>query len=174
METNKSIFLIGFMGSGKTTLGRKLASSMELPFIDLDHEIVKFIGMSIPEYFDKFGEQSFRELERSFLQKQSGVNAIVSTGGGTPCYFDNMTWIKANGIAIYLQHSPKSLWARLRKSDLNKRPVLKGMSEEQLLTFIETKLSERTPYYDLAQLKIDQIHTSVDELKKLINEYKTI
>lgn len=94
----KPIFLIGYMGSGKTTLAKKLASKLELPFIDTDDEIVKEIGMSITEYFQLHGEEKFRELERKQLLKTAQQNAIVSTGGGSPCFFDNMQWIDRKSV----------------------------------------------------------------------------
>lgn len=170
---NSPVFIVGFMGSGKTTLGKKLAAATNKPFIDLDHEIVAYIGMSIPEYFNQFGEDRFRELESAFLKQQKGLDAVISTGGGTPCFYENMRWITENGIALYLEHSPKSLWSRLSKSDVNKRPVLKGLNGDELLAFIEAKLKDRSPYYDQAQLKVDQIHTSVEEIVRLIDAYKS-
>lgn len=166
------IFIVGFMGSGKTTIGRKLAAATGRQFVDLDHEIVAHIGMSIPEYFARFGEDNFRDLERTFLKRQQGVDAIISTGGGTPCFYDNMQWITENGIALYFQHTPKSLWSRLNKSDVNKRPVLKGLNGDELLEFIEGKLKERSPYYEQSQLIIDQLHTSVEEIAQLITNYQ--
>ncbi|MFZ4863771.1 shikimate kinase [Sphingobacterium sp. Mn56C] len=170
---DKPIFLVGFMGSGKTTWGKKLAAKLDIPFVDLDHEIVASMGMSIPEYFEKFGEEKFRLLEREFLQKQEQREAIISTGGGTPCYYDNMEWITQHGLALYLYHTPKSLWARLSKSDVNKRPLLKGFSEDELLTFIENKLEERAPFYEQAQLKFEQIHTPLEEIIALIQQYQS-
>ncbi|MBL1409831.1 shikimate kinase [Sphingobacterium faecale] len=168
----RPIFIVGFMGSGKTTLGKKIAAAMGRPFVDLDHEIVAHIGMSIPEYFNMHGEIHFRVLESEFLKKQKGKNAIISTGGGTPCFFDNMQWIVENGIALYLQHSPKSLWSRLSKSDVNKRPVLKGLNGDELLTFIETKLEERIPFYSQAQVSVDQIQTSLEEVVQQLKHYQ--
>lgn len=168
---DKPIFLIGFMGSGKTTCGKKIATALELPFIDLDHEIVHHIGMSIPEYFDKYGEENFRLLENQFLKKQINRKGIISTGGGAPCYYDNMQWAKENGLVLYLYHTPKSLWSRLSQSDVNKRPVLKGLSGDELLTFIEKKLEERSPFYDQAHRKIDQMHTSIEDIVNLIKTY---
>src|ERR1700750_2431868 len=98
-ENNKGtglVFLIGFMGCGKTTLGRKLASRMGYPFIDLDHVLEAKAGMTIAEYFNAFGEDAFRKLESEILkQTDYPENAIVSTGGGLPCFFDNMAWINA-------------------------------------------------------------------------------
>lgn len=165
------VFIVGFMGSGKTTLGKKIASSLGLPFIDLDLEITKYIGMSIPAYFDSYGEEAFRAIERDFLIKQNDKKAVVSTGGGTPCYYENMNWMKENGIVVYLHHSPKSLWSRLSKSNVNKRPVLKGLQGDDLLSFIKIKLEERSPFYEQAHLKIDQVSTPLATVVKSINEF---
>lgn len=170
---DKPIFLVGFMGSGKTTWGKKIATALDLPFVDLDHEIVAHIGMSIPDFFKENGEDAFRLLENEFLKKQSGRGAIISTGGGTPCYFDNMEWINENGLSLYLYHTPQSLWARLSQSDPNKRPLLKGLTSEQLLAFIETKLDERAPFYEQAHIKFEQIHTPLEQIIKLIETYKS-
>ena len=167
----KPIFLIGYMGSGKTTLGKKLATKLELPFIDTDQEIVKQIGMSITEYFSQHGEDAFRALEREQLRKFSENAAVISTGGGAPCFFDNMEWIRANGYAVYLQMSPKALFDRLSQSKLHKRPILIGKSPEELRLFIEEKLIEREPYYTQAHLTIDQLNTSVEALADLINQH---
>lgn len=169
---DRPIFIVGFMGSGKTTLGRKLATATGRSFIDLDQEIVAHIGMTIPAYFSKFGEENFRKLESEFLKKQKGVNAIISTGGGTPCFFDNMQWILDNGVALYLRHTPKSLWSRLSQSDVQKRPVLKGLNGDDLLTFIEVKLAERAPFYDQAHLKVDQIKTPIEDIVQLLNDHR--
>lgn len=167
----RPVFLVGFMGSGKTTWGKKIAAGLNLPFVDLDHEIVAHIGMSIPEYFSIHGEDNFRQLENSFLKKQADRKAIISTGGGTPCYFDNMEWINKHGMSIYLYHTPKSLWSRLGQSDVNKRPVLKDLSGDELLSFIETKLAERSSFYEQADFKVEQMHTSVEEVVQLIKNY---
>ena len=169
----RPVFLIGFMGSGKTTWGKKIANALQLPFVDLDHEIVENIGMSIPEYFKAHGEDNFRKLEQEYLQKQSGRIAVISTGGGTPCFFDNMDWINKNGLSLYLYHTSKSLWWRLSQSDVNKRPVLKGLSGEELFDFIDSKLKEREPYYNQAHIKFEQIHTSLEEIIALIKNNDT-
>ncbi|NGM62293.1 shikimate kinase [Sphingobacterium sp. SGG-5] len=158
------IFLIGFMGSGKTTWGKKIANKLGIPFVDLDQEIVAHIGMSIPEYFTAFGEEKFRQLESDFLKRQQGKEAVISTGGGTPCYYDNMQWMKENGLSLYLYHTPQSLWARLSASDLKKRPVLQGFSGDELLDFITTKLQERAPFYEQADIQFEQIHTTLDDI----------
>ncbi len=170
----KPVFLIGFMGSGKTTWGKKLANALEVPFIDLDHAIVDYIGMSIPEYFSLYGEERFREVEKEVLLNQKDKSGIISTGGGTPCYFENMDWLLNNGTVLYLKHSPKSLWSRLNQSDVNKRPALKGMTGDDLLKFIENKLSERSPFYERAHILVDQINTSVEELVSIVKEYNQL
>lgn len=164
----KPIFLVGYMGSGKTTLGKKLARKMNKRFIDLDEAIVQAIGMSIPQYFEIHGEAQFREMEREILHQQLEVDAVISTGGGTPCFFDNMEWINKHGISVYLSHSPKGLWSRLVKTDTQSRPILAGKSPEELLDFITEKLAERAPFYNQAQLKIEQLTAKVDDIVTLI------
>lgn len=168
---NRPIFLIGFMGSGKTTLGRKLANHLQRTFIDLDHLIVERVGMSIPDYFEKHGEEKFRILESEVLKEQTGSDVVVSTGGGSPCYFDNMDWILSQGIAVYLQLSPKALHARLQQSKIDKRPALQGLNGEALRLFIEEKLAQRESFYKRAHLHIDQLNTSVEMLSQSIEHY---
>ncbi|UIR56427.1 AAA family ATPase [Sphingobacterium sp. SRCM116780] len=166
----KPIFLIGYMGSGKTTLAKKLANKLALPFIDTDDEIVKEVGMSITEYFQQHGEEKFRALERLQLQKTANQEVIVSTGGGSPCFFDNMQWMNENGISVYLQMSTKSLFDRLSQSKPNKRPILIGKTEQELFDFIDEKLIEREPFYRQAHLVIDHMNTSVEELIVLLQK----
>lgn len=169
---HKPIFLIGFMGSGKTTLGKKLAKLLELKFIDLDQVIVDRINMSIPDYFKAFGEEQFRQLEREVLQEQAGQAAIVSTGGGSPCFYDNMDWILQNGISIYLVLSVKALHHRLQQSNIATRPALKGLQGDALLAFIEEKLSEREPYYKQADIHIDQLNTTLESIRQSIQNHE--
>ncbi|MBD1431203.1 shikimate kinase [Sphingobacterium sp. DN00404] len=168
---DKPIFLIGFMGSGKTTLGKKLANHLSMQFIDLDHLIVERIGMSIPEYFTAYGEQNFRELESQMLKEQQGKRAVVSTGGGSPCFFDNMQWILENGIAVYLYLTPKALYNRLQQSNIASRPALQGLRDEALLQFIEEKLGEREFFYKQAHIQIDQLNSSLDTICQSIETY---
>lgn len=168
---DRPIFLIGFMGSGKTTWGKKLANRLQKQFIDLDQLIVKQIEMSIPEYFERFGEAQFRILESKILKEQLSPNTIVSTGGGSPCYFDNMDWINKNGLSIYLCLSPKALFTRLQQSNIASRPALKALQGEELLAFIEDKLAARADYYNQAMIHVDQLNATVDSIIKQINEY---
>ena len=166
----KPIFLVGFMGSGKTTWGKKLAKALNRTFIDLDEVLVQRLGMTIPAYFSQHGEEEFRRIESQVLKENHQHDVVISTGGGTPCFYDNMDWIVRHGTAVYLEHSPKSLWARLNASDVSKRPALKGLTGEELLQFITEKLAQRVPYYHKAHLVVDQLHTSVTELTTRLQE----
>lgn len=162
------IFLIGFMGCGKSTLGRKLATKLGYDFIDLDHQIEKLVGMSIGAYFAANGEAAFREFERKTLQEFNyPSNCVVATGGGAPCYFDNMAWINNNGTSVYIEMSAAALARRL-ESGKEKRPLLKDMDQEEMTSFIEKKLEERNPFYLQAGLKVNGISLTPDELRALI------
>lgn len=162
------IFLIGFMGCGKSTLGRKLATKMGYDFIDLDHEIEKEIGSSIGAYFAAQGETIFRTLESKTLKEfDYPTNCVIATGGGTPCYFDNMDWINNNGLSVYIELSPLALAKRLEHGK-DKRPLLKDMNEAALIAFITDKLEERGPFYNSAALSISGISLTPDILKALV------
>jgi shikimate kinase len=162
------IFLIGFMGSGKTTLGRKLASRMNYEFIDLDHKLEQQVELSIAEYFSFFGEDSFRKLEKEILRKtQYPENVVISTGGGLPCFFDNMDWMKANGKVVYLNLSPKTLADRL-EAGKEERPLLQDKHGEALVTFIEKKLEEREPFYSQANIIADGLSLTAERLEMIL------
>jgi shikimate kinase len=162
------IFLIGFMGSGKTTFGKKLAASMGYAFFDLDHEIELQVSQSIPEYFASHGEESFRTLEKQTLQEGDyPENCVVSCGGGSPCFFDNMDWMNQNGLTVYLDMPAPALAKRLEKGK-HKRPLLKELDEAGLLQFIETKLAERLPFYAKAKLIVSGIDIDPEMVKNRI------
>lgn len=169
---HKTIFLIGFMGSGKTTVGKKLAKQLNKKFVDLDQLMVQQVGMSIPAYFEQYGEEKFRLLERDSLRQLSDTDCLVSTGGGSPCYFDNMAFMLAHGLVIYLSLTPKALWSRLQHSNIESRPALKGLQNEELLAFIESKLTDREPFYSQAHLAIDQLQTPVENIVDIIATYQ--
>jgi len=153
---NCPIFLIGFMGSGKTTVGKKLSKASNLPFIDLDQLIVEQSGMSISDYFSLHGEDSFREFETNALKTISyNQGKIVSTGGGTPCFNNNLQWMNERGITIYLQLPPRALLKRLSGKEIQNRPLLQEKSEDEILDFITEKLEEREKFYKGAKLIVD-------------------
>ena len=143
---NRTIYLIGFMGSGKSTLGKVLARLLNYSFIDLDHYIEKKEGFIVAEIFSRYGEERFRELERLAIHEtaQTG-NTVVATGGGAPCFFDNMDFMNQQGITIYLKISPDNLCRRLASARAH-RPLLAGKNEDELQAFIKEKLKERTPF----------------------------
>jgi len=162
------IFFIGFMGCGKTTWSRKLAAHLGYDFIDLDHLLEEQAGMTIAEYFSTHGEDSFRILESEVLKQTPYTqNTVVSTGGGLPCFFDNMGWMKAHGKTVYIKLSPKTLVDRLDRSK-NKRPLLREKQGEELLAFITERLAEREAFYLRADYIANGISLSVDELEELI------
>nr|WP_068888956.1 shikimate kinase [Pedobacter panaciterrae] len=157
------IFLIGFMGCGKSTLGKKLAAKLGYDFIDLDHVLENEVGSNIGEFFAANGEDAFRKLESKLLKEHNyPANCIVATGGGAPCYFDNMDWMNENGITMYVELPPVALARRLEKGK-EKRPLIKDMDHEQLIDFIESKLAERDLFYKRAFLSIDGINVTPDK-----------
>jgi len=169
MNEMKPVFLIGFMGSGKTTWGRKLATKTDRAFIDLDEVIVEKIGMPIADYFTQYGEAAFRQVESQTLKNLPLEEpTVISTGGGTPCYFDNMAWMNETGTTVYFHLPPKALWDRLMQTDIASRPALKGLSGQELLADITTKLADRTPYYKQAIHVVNQLSLQLDELADLI------
>jgi shikimate kinase len=148
------IFLVGFMGSGKSTLGKKLANHLDYDFIDLDKLIEDKAGMSISDYFAQNGEDKFRELERTTLQTTAfNDDVVIATGGGAPCFFDNMDWMKRNGATVYLKMSPGALAQRLKHA--TDRPLIKGLTDKELVKYIEEKLEGREEFYGKAQYVVN-------------------
>jgi len=162
------IFFVGFMGCGKTTWSRKLAAHLGYDFIDLDQVFEKQAGMTIAEYFSEHGEDDFRMLESEVLkQTPYSQSTVISTGGGLPCFFNNMDWMNAHGKTVYIQLSPKTLVDRLQKSK-NKRPLLREKEGDELLAFITQKLAEREEFYLQAAHIANGINLSVEGLEELI------
>jgi shikimate kinase len=161
------IFLVGFMGCGKSTKAKQLANRLNCSVIDLDAEIVAQEGKSIADYFAENGEAAFRELESQTLKTfPYPETCVVATGGGLPCFFDNMEWMNTHGKTVYLHMTPPQLVSRLHNRE--KRPLLKGMDDEQLLAFIEMKLAERDHYYNQAQFIVNAFDLDVEVLEKQI------
>jgi len=162
------IFLIGYMGSGKTTTGRKMASLYDCPFIDLDTRIETTTGKSISEHFI-LGEDHFRKVEQQTLHNASTDSKfILSTGGGTPCFHGNMEWMNRNGITVYLKLDPLSLFHRLKASK-RPRPLLEGKSDDELLEFIKSNLAERESVYRQARYQVKGEDLDVLSLVNNIN-----
>ncbi|MEO1514123.1 MAG: shikimate kinase [Bacteroidota bacterium] len=149
------IFLIGFMGAGKSHTGRRLAQSLGFVFVDLDQYIQQKAGKSISEIFAAEGEAYFRELERDCLKEQQEESLVVACGGGTPCFFDNMDWMNRQGITIFLDTHPSLILMRLQKGAA-KRPLVAGKTREELQGYIEEKLAERRPFYEQASVSYQE------------------
>lgn len=163
------VFLVGFMGSGKTTIGKKLANYLKYDFIDLDKFIEARTGMSIVEYFALHGEESFREMERDILQNTSyPENVIIATGGGAPCYKDNMEWMNTNGRVAYLSLSPKALASRLEHSKTD-RPLIRNLKGDELIDFISDKLKEREIFYNQAKFVVSASDLTAERLAFYLN-----
>jgi len=163
------VFLIGFMGCGKSTKAKQLANRLNCPVIDLDAVIVEQEGKTIAEYFAENGEAAFRQLESDTLKNYPyPPTCVVATGGGLPCFFDNMEWMNANGKTVYLQMTPPQLVSRLHNRE--KRPLLKGMDDEQLLAFVEMKLEERNQFYNQAQIVINAFDLDAEILEEQLKQ----
>ncbi|MGL5684038.1 MAG: shikimate kinase [Marinifilaceae bacterium] len=149
-------FLVGYMGCGKSYQGRLMAKELGIPFIDLDEWISWQEQCSIPEIFEQKGEACFREMERKALQTitERYADAVISTGGGTPCHFDNMAFMNKNGTTLFIQVSVDVLVERLEYGKKN-RPLIAHLTREQLREFIETHLAQRLPYYQMAHKILD-------------------
>ena len=164
------VFLVGFMGCGKSTKAKQLANLLQCPVIDIDAVIVAQQGMSIADYFAINGEAAFRRLENEVLKSFDYPETfVVATGGGLPCYFDNMEWMNENGVTVYLEMTPPQLVSRLHNRE--KRPLLKGMDDEQLLVFINSKLEERNVFYHQSKVVLNSFDlepkTLLEEIKQL-------
>lgn len=164
------IFLIGFMGCGKTTLGRKLAARLGYEFMDLDHILEAQAGMTIAEYFSTHGEDAFRKLESEVLkQTKYPEHAVVSTGGGLPCFFDNVKWINAHGRSVYIQLSPKTLADRLEHEKVT-RPLLRDKHGDALIAFISDKLAEREPFYKQATIVANGLSLTAEKVEEMLKK----
>ena len=162
------IFIIGFMYSGKSTIGKKLAKAMNLEYIDTDHVFESKYNITVAHFFEKYGEDLFREFEHKILLETiEKDNVIISTGGGLPCFNGNMELIKQNGISIYLNMSPISIIHRINHSK-KKRPLLKNKSPEELQTYIETLLKQREIFYNQATLTIKGESPNIKEIQEEI------
>ena len=163
------IFLVGYMGCGKTTMAERLSAAMEIDFVDLDDFIVETEGRSISQIFADEGEAGFRGIERRCLNEIVNYDddVVVSTGGGTPCFYDNMSVMNAGGITIYIQMDVKSLTYRLEHSK-SERPLLANMMGEDLEEFARAQLEERKHFYEEANLTIPGLAFGDKKLQNLI------
>jgi shikimate kinase len=151
----KRIYLIGYMGAGKTTVGKELARQMDLSFIDLDHYIEARYYKTVRQLFEEKGEAAFRTIECNLLHEAGAFeDVVISTGGGAPCFFDNMWYMNQTGATVYLKVSSEELAKRLALVK-HTRPVLKGLSGEKLKQFITANVEKRDTWYKQASVIFD-------------------
>ena len=176
----KRVFLIGYMGSGKTTVGKRLATLLLLSFVDLDDYIQNKYRKTIAQIFDEYGEEEFRKIEARALRDVAEIeNVLISTGGGAPCYFDNMKIMNLTGVTVYIEADPEELASRLLASK-TVRPLVADKSEEELVPFIEKHLSQRESYYKSANIIYrtermitkEEIHRTVLGIAEQLENFK--
>jgi shikimate kinase len=172
----RRIILIGYMGSGKTTVGKALSKDTGMMFYDLDWYIESRMRKTVSQIFAERGEEGFRKIEYNMLHEVAEFeDVIISCGGGTPCFFDNMDYLNQQGDVVYLKATPETLYKHLMMAKVE-RPLLKGKTEEELLEFIKTQLSTREAFYNKARYHLDvslldnyeKIGITVDKLKELL------
>ncbi len=156
MKVPMKIVLVGLPGSGKSTFGKQLARQLNFVFVDLDQLIEKEEGCSIPEIFHNEGEGGFRKLESKYLsQVLAGIDGFVlSSGGGTPCFNDNMQLINAEGISVFLDVPIDEIKRRLLNSQLEDRPLFTGLDQGELTLKLKSLYEERLPFYEQAKIKL--------------------
>lgn len=171
------IILVGYMGAGKTTVGKALAKALNLQFYDLDWYIESRQHKTVPQIFAERGEEGFRKIEHNMLHEVAEFeDVVISCGGGTPCFFDNMNYMNAQGDVVYLKAAPEVLYRHLLMGK-TERPLLKGKSPEELISFITEQLTKREPAYSKARHTLDvslmdnyeKIKISVEKLRELLN-----
>lgn len=171
------IYLIGFMGSGKTYMGKILSQHMNVPHVDLDEWIVESSGKTIASIFETEGEEKFRKKETNALveikekfdqQEASMISAVVSCGGGAPCFNGNMEWMNSNGITVWLNPPIETLLLRLENEKMH-RPLIANLSGQEMKSFIEHKLQERALFYSQAKLIVTEQDIDITLLIKKIN-----
>ena len=171
------IILIGYMGAGKTTVGKALSKELGIIFYDLDWYIESRMRKTVSEIFAERGEEGFRKIEYNLLHEVAEFeDVIISCGGGTPCFFDNMDYLNQQGQVVYLKADPEVLYKHLMMAKVE-RPLIKGKSHDELLAFIREQLEKREPFYSKARYTLDvslmdnyeKIQTSVAKIIELLD-----
>ena len=172
----KRVILIGYMGSGKTTVGKALSKETGMMFYDLDWYIESRMHKSVSQIFAEKGEEGFRKIEYNMLHEVAEFeDVIISCGGGTPCFFDNMDYLNQQGEVVYLKASPETLYKHLLMAKIE-RPLLKDKSADELIAYITEHLKQREPFYEKARHTLDvnvlddydKIKISVQQLRELL------
>ncbi|AGA76437.1 shikimate kinase [Echinicola vietnamensis] len=166
MNNSAKIVLVGMPGSGKSTLGKTLAGQLGFDFYDLDEEIVKEEGRSIPAIFMENGEGYFRRTETRVIEKLLQIDSafVLSTGGGAPCFNDNMTLINRHGISVFLNVSIEQLLLRLTKNEADKRPMFQGLDTGEIRLKLQDLLADREVYYEQSKIMLSGDDISTEHL----------
>ena len=167
------LFLVGYMGCGKSSLGKKIAKAMGIRFIDTDAEVESREGATIADIFHYEGEEYFRKSERYIIEElaASDEDMVISTGGGVPLWEDNMEVMNQSGVTLYLKRTAEQIASRLSPHGREKRPKLRGLNDEELVVFMRENMAQREPYYCKATLTIDCTPMSDAELVTMIKKY---
>lgn len=166
------VYLIGFMGSGKSTIGKKLAAKLGFQFVDLDKSIEERMGETIQDIFNLKGEDYFRSEEtRQLMLLNETEDVLIALGGGTPCREENIEIIRSSGVSVYLKMSANELYSRLSKNR-GDRPLLLSLNENELEAYINKTLSEREEYYNQSDLKVSALSFNAEKYDQLIKEIK--
>ena len=166
------VFLVGYMGAGKTTAARRLAQRLGWEVADTDDLFEAKYKISVCDFFNKYDEPLYRKLESEVLKETEKLeNVVISTGGGTACYFDNMDWMNQHGLTVFLRISQKAVVDRLVHAK-RKRPLAEGKTEEELAAFVEQHYTERLPFYEQARITVKAEDLDLDSLVKQIEELR--
>ncbi len=170
MSGVQKIFLVGYMGCGKSTLAKRLARRLGWRMVDTDHEIEVLEGASVADIFHYEGEEHFRGMERRVIEREMAGEepVVVSTGGGLPAWQDNMVQMNQAGLTVYIRRSAEQIASRLSPYGRQKRPKLRGLSDEELVAFMAENMKERAPWYEQARLILDAGQCSDEELVRQI------
>ena len=166
------IYLVGYMGAGKTTAAKRIANRLGWEVADTDTLFEEKYKISVDDFFQKYDEQLYRKLESEILKSTENLaNTVISTGGGTACYFDNMDWMNRHGLTVFMRISPKAAVDRVLHSR-HKRPLVRGKTEAELTEFVEQHYASRLPFYEQAQITVKSEDFDLEGLMGMIENYR--
>lgn len=164
------IYIIGYMCSGKSSISRKVAARLGYELYDTDDWFEEKYHICVQDFFEKYGEDHFRKFESEILKKTGEMHhVVISTGGGTPCFFDNMQWMKENGTTIFVRVSPLTSYHRIMNAK-RKRPLVYGKSEDELRQYVENHYNSRLPIYEQADFIVKGENFDIEEVMSYLSQ----